>query len=1344
MLKSQQGWRETSRRGAPCGIRGDADRLAMSDTTMDSAYERQLKRLRRALSTSTNELDREQYAFAIAALGTLEAHRVLVGELERQTRAKEACAAALREVGDPATPLLLHAIERDPDNRYLPHGLSLPLDDEAADGLIAACERTTDEWVVLMATQLLAKYASKHLPKLGKVVHRRRSSLFTAAMHCALLGGRAGADVAALERYLTAASPVVEQDLALAFPAVRQLPAAKDLLRGRITQGLVGDRAHALRLIGGDGASDFAGLVLDVWLHDKSPTVHFAAADAIRGLGDSFHPSLQARLTLTCEALAAGIASFFGSLQPGDAVVTGETSVRLAALGETVRQLEEIWFAAFLCGSMSPDRTGELTYAYRSSIPRLIGLAAGLDGQLQMDLFKFGERLIRNQLGLLRHSWINGDATARLPTLEVLGLPIVALCLETPSIPQAPKRQLAWDDFFGELSRCCEEIVTGWWRLNWGFPEGLEVAQYPFASLTYLRLRIANLITGSELAEWDMLPAVLSALQQSRDAEREAREHAEAELGPVVLASIQQEFDEQPLMVLSLEERALADFVRSHEQPRGEIPPHVRVAGPMLAEQIFQTVLLNVAAAYLTPRAVAMLIECTDSNSALVVECAQTLLFRAGRQALTRILMAVPRYRTDQQRAHLLEVCCCIDASSALAPARDYVASDDPLVAASCLRVLEKAGTAADVPTIKLAATSYDELVRVSALLALGRLAPDQSVDEFSRALSHQSATVRYASLSGLQHCSDEVQCATGELLSRSPDAFRRTYGQALSDTEVSLALCPRFRGKPIAVAGSFVLGARLAPSGPAPWQWGLGDLFAQDADFDWDSVWSLIGGDEELTRDWIEYTLLRDLPPQLLTRLAAVALRPEGGAEAEQAERLLLVLARATLEPILRTASHYYALPYDAVLAAAPDAFYRALRASSPRVHGLGMPNPSVKNPLGEGVLFEFVNESLAFGMVFSLLFKQALPEVLSIPRPPELDSSDDAVRLTATEEQWRHLMACQDFAHGLWVEPLLTPDDLVWYCDVAGADPALCHDMINYLVVAITLLPHFHATREKHEQALRRIFRPLLRKTFARLARLHENGADRDGLGQTVDEAFWAAFEAYDAIKYWSVEVHLPLGTLDDLGNKGPVGAARSASAIADRPYVPFPLFLEKRMEELVRTERSALRRTRGEGKAVAGDRLEVYEGPDANERWRVQEAAIIDAIDEATGATGVDYALLGLAQLDLDWLQTKTADLVVDGETVPCVDMETLGAILGKKPEALRQRHHRGRLKCILHEGLLYCPAAGIPEEFAASLSDAKLGELLGIHRNTVGTWRREAPPGLSAVEMARYLRRRVKRE
>jgi hypothetical protein len=397
---------------------------------------------------------------------------------------------------------------------------------------------------------------------------------------------------------------------------------------------------------------------------------------------------------------------------------------------------------------------------------------------------------------------------------------------------------MTWDDFFGDLSRCSQAIVHGWWGLNWGFSEGIDGADWPLAGLSLMRQRIARLITTSEIAGWQMLPAVLSALQQSREAERDARELAEEKLGPVVVANIQQEFDEQPLMLLSLEKKALADLVRSHEQPRGEIPAHVRVAGPMLAEQVFQIALLNVAATCLSPKAIAMLIECADSASALVVESAQALLVRVGSKALPRLYMAVPRCRTDRQRAHLLEVCRCIDAASALVLAREYLASDDPLLAATCLHVLEKAGAKADVPSIKLAVTDQREVTRISALLALRRLAPDDSVDDFVGALSHPSAAVRYSGLWGLKRCGSDVQHATHELLSHSQDAFRRIYGRALFDPDVSHALCPHFQGEPVAVGGSFVLGALCAVSGPLSYQWGIADLFAQDEDFDWDTVW--------------------------------------------------------------------------------------------------------------------------------------------------------------------------------------------------------------------------------------------------------------------------------------------------------------------------------------------------------------------------------------------------------------------------------------------------------------------------------------------------------------------------
>ena len=46
------------------------------------------------------------------------------------------------------------------------------------------------------------------------------------------------------------------------------------------------------------------------------------------------------------------------------------------------------------------------------------------------------------------------------------------------------------------------------------------------------------------------------------------------------------------------------------------------------------------------------------------------------------------------------------------------------------------------------------------------------------------------------------------------------------------------------------MLGARCAVYGPWPYQWGLVDLFAQDEHCNWETVWPLISGDEELAKD--------------------------------------------------------------------------------------------------------------------------------------------------------------------------------------------------------------------------------------------------------------------------------------------------------------------------------------------------------------------------------------------------------------------------------------------------------------------------------------------------------------
>ena len=131
-------------------------------------------------------------------------------------------------------------------------------------------------------------------------------------------------------------------------------------------KGRVGDRAHALRLIAEDASEEFADMVLDVWLSDKSPTVQHAAFYAIRRLGDALRSSVQARITRACEALGAAIEKFLATLRTGRASRNDETKAHLTAVQEAIRQLERLWVAALLSGSDTPDMAAELLYAYRS------------------------------------------------------------------------------------------------------------------------------------------------------------------------------------------------------------------------------------------------------------------------------------------------------------------------------------------------------------------------------------------------------------------------------------------------------------------------------------------------------------------------------------------------------------------------------------------------------------------------------------------------------------------------------------------------------------------------------------------------------------------------------------------------------------------------------------------------------------------------------------------------------------------------------------------------------------------------------------------------------------------
>lgn len=1300
-------------------------------TVSSPSETRQLTRLRRALSTSTNDLDREQHAFAIADLSTPAAYAALLSEVVNRTRAKEACAAALREAGPSTLPLTTDALSRDPDNPYLVLALPLPVSEETADLLIETCKRTTTSWVGRMSAEVLARSRSKRVADLREVVIKRDSDVFAAALHCGLVASGRRGDASGLKRYLLPEVPAEVRDLALSVGAVRQLPEAKQLIRQMALRGKIGDRSHALRLIAADQAGEFAELVLDVWFDDKSPNVRYHATHTLCVLGPEVGPIACARLRDACENLKRQANRLTSVLREHSLTATAPVREALADLRRMFGLVRQLWLAGLLiegATAVAPEMVMTLRYV----VPHVVG-AGFAANTLKTELLDLSEKLIEAQIGVLRHLWLNGRPEIRAQALEALGFTVAALSPVSPRTTRRPS-PVPWETALATLAACTEQIAYAWVVRIHRVHTSDDAGAWPFSALTALRAQVADLVMNVQRGP-QLLSQVQEALAQSLLREREAVRPVVATHDATRLFVLQDEFNEQPLVLLSLEYTHYAEFIRQHPSSSGDQGlDEVEAVLPVFAEQTLQVALLAIAAVHLTARATPILIDYLESDNALVAECAETLLVRVGAKALTRLQMAIPRCVTSVQRARLLEACRCIDAGAAVGLAREYLTADDGLVRAVCLRILGEAGSTSDVPAVQTALGEADELGQVCALFALGELALEASVPDLVLHLSHPSAAVRFAAHDALQRCQAETKRRLATSLSEDADGFRRLYGEeVLSSSREDNPRSIGFHGKPASIYGDHVLGARMAVAGELPWQWGVNGLLGPEH-VPWQLCWPAVASDEELARDWAQYSIEGEFPPGLLKRLADLTRGADDPILAEQARTALSVLLGDAVEPIVESTAAYYRVTSDDVRDAFPKASASALKEClDGAVDGLAMPNPSAANPLGEGVLMEHVNDSLAFATAFALLLKKTLPEALHVARPPELDSDDPATRLQAVSEEWAHVAQFADFLHGLWVEPLVTPPDIVWYCAQPSAEPATKYGMINYLAASATLAVQLPQARQTMVEALQLIFRPLLRKTASRVASIQSSPVRE--VVPLVEEAFWAAVEDFDSLRKWSPGSFLPLGTLADMG-KTPDGTADTYRG--QRPYMPFPLFVERRMADVIRRGKQRVAQEKRTVNTPTED-LEEAGSSEAVVRWREYQEAVLNWILSPESERGSLPIPTALYQFSI-----PSHDVPVDGETLRCVDLATLGGILDTEVRTLYKRHERGRLRCVKHEGKLYFPVDDIPDQVASALSDRDLGKMLDKHRNTIGEWRGDAECGLPPREVLRYIWRRAGRE
>lgn len=138
------------------------------------------------------------------------------------------------------------------------------------------------------------------------------------------------------------------------------------------------------------------------------------------------------------------------------------------------------------------------------------------------------------------------------------------------------------------------------------------------------------------------------------------------------------------------------------------------------------------------------------------------------------------------------------------------------------------------------------------------------------------------------------------------------------------------------------------------------------------------------------------------------------------------------------------------------------------------------------------------------------------------------------------------------------------------------------------------------------------------------------------------------------------------------------------------------------------------------------------------REHEEALIEAID--AGKTGQELPD-GLSYPPPLTEGVHTVRIDVDGEETECVDIEGLAQILGTSLGALQKRGQRGDIQFTMHEGIRHYPLDARAQLQAALMTHEQIADELGVSTKTIQRWKKQAPSGLSRLEMVEFLRNKA---
>ncbi len=1288
----------------------------------------QIPKLIRSLHGAFGDQTRREIAEAIAAIGTREAYGQLAREVARGGRIGQECMWVLRDHAPASTPHVVSLLLENPDGAGLVGALPDEIDDHCLDALVSVCRRTTDPWVVGRAGYLCARARLADIQLLTEVIEARRSELLHAGMVTGLIAANP-------DNHLDRVKPLFTKDLevqklALSVSAALALPEAQDCLRKMLREGKVADRSFALERIASGRLAELMPDVIKHYLQESSPRVRMAALDALRANSEAAAAAVIDRLSAICQQLLNGIETMHREAGAGEESRAKKAVYRFEA---ALRQTHDIWLLAQF------DQAACIETAKR--LPRYLQAAAGaLALLIETGRVPGSERVratveksLRCSLGMCRQAWHAGSGGARYQIYGFSGFSIFTAVEASPSMAVARGGVVKPSVLSEALLAWAEATVNRYCATQLRLSVESVATDHPMSVMAVSHVYgqgLAQLFcaTHGSRTEELALSELASSLEREQDATASAldRGHSNA------LRHLQEEFNQTPLFNLDMRSRAIADSRTVDRAQSGQWrPEYVRPFFPIMCEHTLQTLLLEVIRSRVTARSTQLLLSCVGSENELVSELAETALVSIGEKAVPRICNAVASACGDTRRARLLEVCRCIDGGRSASLARQFIEREDPLLRAACVQALRTGGTIEDCRALCELWRRGDELVQVSSLQALAAMDADGHADVFEEAVASPRPGIWWAGIIGLMRCQESTREQAIEKLTTGGTHLQRYAAEMVANPHLFDEWTSGVAAWPAPAAGNLNMGVRIVVAGPRPFEWGIPRLFAE-VDGSGLPPAELLDGDEEFTREWMDYAWTDEYGERLIPRLLELV-NGRSTTGSESACVMLFELLAKSLMPCCLAFAEYHGIEPQTICDRAWEAFRQVVVSLAPSdLHDLVAPNPSATNPMGDQGPPSSWHSSNAIACLIADGFAETLAGMFSISRPSALDGQDATRKAEAIAREWRKLMEYQDFLYGFWVQPGLSADDLAWFACHRDADKQIKREMINYLVAAITVRPVSSSKRESHVHALQTIFKALFNKTARKLAdrdsattgrSYHEALADAEGV---VEAEFGVALRDYDVFWAQRPAAFLPVGTLARMSTDTRGGGRQFEGLQVPTCFLPFSHFLRKRFSQLL----AARRRNQCREQA---DQLRI-------ERLSDGEAAF-------TGWDQDDVAGAEPSDVQGDDLRNAIRSSVgpvhvsdVNGERCELVDVYALAGELGVTPQALRNRANRGQIEFTKVNGRNYVTVEQVPEIRWLFITNQWWAEKLGVSRNTVARWKRETPEGLDVDERIQYLLKR----